>query len=194
MNRPLRQRHRTLWWLLAVSLPLGMAASLRARAPQPTNAEVPTLQTPAGDEGDEPMQLTFQRDDLWGSLPLRTSVLTASTRHFLELQPLRDLRRPDVLVYWLPDASLVASSGTPAVATSQDGAGHVAGDATSDCSAEGHGVPSSARLLGGLQGRQPRRFALPTDADLGRGAVLLYSLGHQQWLGTARLPGQSDAG
>ena len=76
----------------------------------------------------------------------------------LELDPARPIALPEVLVYW---------SASPSA---------------------GGGLPEDAYLLGGLAGDRARSFALPADA-LGRaGALVLYSLGHQQVVASTRLP------
>jgi hypothetical protein len=77
-----------------------------------------------------------------------------------ELKALRPLVAPDVLVYWTPDAAVDLGS-----------------------------LPADAHLVARLGGTAVHRFTLPAhDVPAPAGALVLYSLGHQEVVAAAVLP------
>ncbi len=96
MIRPLRRRHARAMAGLAVVLPLGFAAALVAREPERTTL-LPEAVAPAGPAIEAPMHAV---DDAWGELDLGMRVGRTAGRVVVELAPRREVRRPDLLVYW----------------------------------------------------------------------------------------------
>ena len=86
--------------------------------------------------------------------------VTGRAGRVIELKALRPLIRPDVLVYWTPTAK--------------------AGLAT---------LPEDAHLVGRIDGTTVQRFPLPAHGrPVPDGALVLYSLGHQEVVTSALLP------
>ena len=95
MIRELRLRHTRIWLVLAIVLPVGYAASLAGRVGIPEDPGE-GLRTP-----DLPGSAILELAGGWGGLPIRgRGFARPEAGPWLELQPLEDLRRPDVLVYW----------------------------------------------------------------------------------------------
>ena len=174
MIAPLRRRHRLLAVILLTSVPVLYVIALAARPAVPVQEPLP----PALAETTL-VEVTHERLEVFGEFSVRTRIgkvpshsaarrldtqgrqgdrLTSVDPWAVELTPVTAIARPEVLVYWTPSA------------------------------ATGDGLPDGAYLLGHLAGRRPRALALP-PAVLGRaGHLTLYSLGHQEILGTAELP------
>lgn len=108
-------------------------------------------------------------EDLFGVWPARLSWWSDGQ---IEITPLRPLDRPELLVYWSP------------------------GEIT------GGQIPDDAHLIGRLTSSRPHRFALPEtnagrtadsigraneETSAARGQLVVYSLGHQEIVATARL-------
>ncbi len=159
MIRPLRQRHRFLLAILSILLPLAFALALFAR-----KAPSRVQETSAVLRGDTPAlpRVLFEKEDLWPDSKIAARVCADAlppAQLALELQPREDFKAPDVLVYWSP-----RNSGAD------------------------EELLREAYLLGALAGKQKRRWLLPEAALQAEGALILYSLGHQQVLATTALP------
>lgn len=108
----LRRRHRRMFAVLGVLLPLAFAAGLAARKPVPAAAALPReLATPAPATAAD-----WERTDLFMRFPVQVRRLRAAAGE----PPALALRatdpqfaRPDLLVYWLPHAP-AASGELPA--------------------------------------------------------------------------------
>ena len=103
----------------------------------------------------------WEHEDLFDELPVTVRLLKppGAGPPLLELAPRSDPRRPDVLVYWAPAS------------------------APADQLAEG------AYLLGRLAGTRAQHFDFPPGTSAKSGRLYLYSLGHQELLDSALLPG-----
>ena len=105
MIRELRRRHHRIWLALAVVLPLGYAAALAGRVPVPLDP-AEALGPP-----DLPGSAVLELSGGWEGLPVRGRVFARpDAGPWLELQPLEDLRQPDLLVYW---SALPGGDGLP---------------------------------------------------------------------------------
>jgi hypothetical protein len=94
VNRALRTGHRGVWIALALLLPLLLVAALRARQPVPPGA--PLEPAPATATGAP----VHDVHGLWDQAAIDTRAWRDARGLVLELEPRRDLQRPDVLVYW----------------------------------------------------------------------------------------------
>ena len=158
MIRPLRRRHRVMVTVLAVTLPILFVAGLLARQPQ---ARVETIPEAVASSSETHPRLLAEEPNLWGELAIITRLhadAAPASGLAVELHPEAYLKAPDVLVYW-----------------------HVGTMPAENI------IPDGAYLLGALAGTQAWRFALPDTALHADGHLILYSLGHQQTIATARL-------
>lgn len=98
-------------------------------------------------------------DLAFADLPVTARVTGGGEDFRIELSPAEPLAKPEILAYW-----------------------------TASGSASGTALPAEAWLLGAFGGERPEAFAVPS-AVLGReGHLVLYSLGHQEVLGSVSLP------
>jgi hypothetical protein len=101
MIRPLRQRHRRMFAILSVILPIALAAGVAARKP------VPASSSPAGDpaEGFQRFTITqWSRSDLFSKTPFQVVLVrdpAGAGRFAIELSAPRNFSKPDLLVYWV---------------------------------------------------------------------------------------------
>ena len=123
MIRPLRNRHRRMVCALGVLVPVAFLAGIAARRHVPASRSVPTaLESTASDFGT----VLWTRADLWPGQSIITSLRRNAAGSVAVELLIRDLVRPDVLVYWvageetaveaLPDTARllgVLSNGTP---------------------------------------------------------------------------------
>jgi hypothetical protein len=152
MIRPLRRRHRVMIAGVAlVVLPLFVAALASRNLPGPMDRvpEVLLRQPGLG-------AVVAETEDLWAGLGVAARV----GGDVLELRTGAELPRPDVLLYWSPEAVEVGAA-----------------------------LPDRARLVGSLAGNGPERFILPAEASGGTGFLVLYSLAHQELFAAAPVPG-----
>lgn len=100
MVDPLRRRHRILTLALAVLAPPAFAAALAVRPSSTPPGELSPLLVSRPAAGPE----RWARDDLWAPLEIHTRLFAppAEGGPVVELAPVRDLRRPSLLVYWAP--------------------------------------------------------------------------------------------
>lgn len=166
----LRRAHRAIHRIAWLPIFLLFVAALSSRRPVEIAddgwAALPaaahgsgTMRTPTS----APRALLGTSTEAFGIWPARLSVWTDGT---LEIEPLRPLDRPELLIYWLSD---------PLV---------------------GETLPDSAQLLGRLAGTATRRFRLPPSSSASPGdpgILVVYSLGHQQVVATARLASLATA-
>lgn len=136
MIRPLRQRHRTMVCTLGVLLPIAFAAGLAARKPVPVAATVPSgLADQANDFG----RVVWTRTDLWPGQRIVTSLRRNAAGSVAVELIVRDLAKPDVLVY--------SAAGK-------------------DTAVEG--LPDNARLLGALSNRAALPIPADARGETGR--------------------------
>jgi hypothetical protein len=107
MIRPLRQKHRAVVCALAVVIPVGFAAGLAARRPVPIMAAVsPSLVANPQNFG----KIVWTKADVWPGQRIVTSLRkNAAGAGAVELT-VRDLERPDVLVYWAAGNDMAVES------------------------------------------------------------------------------------
>lgn len=150
MIRPLRQRHRIMITTLSVIIPTAFALGIARRS------EFPSSPVDPGSVSAETKRYTelWTRNDLWEKAGIRTRLLRSSSnpqRLAIELASTKQIVRPDLLVYWVPD-----------------------GLRTSDT------LPDNAVLLGNFIQTAPVQFELPGQSTNQNGLLLLYSLADQE--------------
>jgi hypothetical protein len=160
--RPLRARHRRAVAVLAVALPLGMAAALSARPPEldPAGSGARELERPGAAAPGPALARVFVRGfGPFGDLPLTAWLgRDEAGRTAIEFRPSGALLAPDLLAYWSPGRG-------------PEQAGLVLADAV---------------LLGRL-GEGPRRFALPGEGS-GGGYVVLHDLARGETVAVRAVP------
>jgi hypothetical protein len=97
MNRTLRKRHRRVFAVLGVALPIAFVVGIAARQPVPVMDGAPLgIAGTASDLG----QVVWSKEDLWPGNRLITILRrNAAGSVALELRA-SDLTKPDLLVYW----------------------------------------------------------------------------------------------
>jgi hypothetical protein len=136
MIRPLRQRHRAMVCVLGVMLPVAFAAGLAARKPVPVAATLPSgLAGRANDFG----RVVWTKPDIWPGQRIITSLRRDAAGSVAVELILRDLVKPDVLVYW-----------------------------TAGKEAAVQGLPGDARLLGACSNRAPLPIPADARGEAGR--------------------------
>jgi hypothetical protein len=129
MTRTLRQRHRRIFAVLGVALPVAFIIGMAARTP------VPAVDSLPGEIAGEPLRVAarqWSRDDLCTGTSIQAALVrerAGSGRFAVELTPPKDFARPDLLVYWMAGGSTVTEA-----------------------------IPDDAILLGGLDGSVPLPF------------------------------------
>ncbi|RIK93470.1 MAG: hypothetical protein DCC71_23990 [Proteobacteria bacterium] len=99
---PLRRAHRFATLALAVAVPPAFALAIASRPALPPAGEIPAALAREPATG----ALVLERDDLWRPLAIRTRLFAGDAAGpVVEIAPLADLARPDVLVYWAADAA-----------------------------------------------------------------------------------------
>jgi hypothetical protein len=107
MILPLRQRHRRIAISLGVVLPIVFIAGIAARKPVPTVASLPSE---TGTLALGPAARVWARSDLFAKTAVQVRLLrenVANGRAALEFSATRDLVKPDLIVYWVPDSPKV---------------------------------------------------------------------------------------
>ena len=145
MIRPLRQLHQRTFMALGFFLPLALALGILARQPFPVADPLAAPRLPA----PPPFPVTvWERNDLFGNLPIRVTLLRETQSDgalAVELSATKnDFIQPDLMAYWVP--------GNPPLT---------------------HQLPDHARLLGGFNADA---LPLPPAAATTNGVLVLYSL------------------
>jgi len=136
MIRPLRQRHRVMVCTLGVLLPIVFTVGIAARKSVPVVADVPSGLVPkASDYG----KMVWTKTDLWPGQRFITSLRRDAAGSVAVELMIRELAKPDVLVYW-------AAGKETAV----------------------EGLPDDARLLGALSNRSPLLIPADVRGETGR--------------------------
>lgn len=125
----LRRRHRIAALAIVAAAPLLLAVGLGARRPEARVDALPAALQSAAPAADA--VLLDELPGLWADLELHTRRFAAGPETWVELSARAPLRRPALLLYWLPSDAAVET------------------------------FPERATLLGSLRGREPQRFALP---------------------------------
>ena len=106
MILPLRRRHRRMFTVIAILLPVAFVAGVAARRPIPTTAPPEALLSPRQTFS----QNAWNRSDLFTNVAIRVQLLhdAANTnRSALQISPPKDFVKADLLVYWLPAESIL---------------------------------------------------------------------------------------
>ncbi len=115
MILPLRQRHRRLFAIIGVLLPIAFTIGIAARKPVPSTATTPgDLAAASGNfiPTDGELWNLFQRP----SIRVRLLYQPGTPRRAIRLFAIRDFAKPDLLVYWSP-GRLVLKDRLPTNAT-----------------------------------------------------------------------------
>jgi len=102
MIRPLRQRHRRMFIVLGVFLPVAFAVGIVARKSVPgmTSMLKELVASPQSSAVTE-----WERADLFTKTPIQVRLLreSAGASHFaVEFSAAKDFVKPDLIVYWVP--------------------------------------------------------------------------------------------
>ena len=170
MIRPLRQSHRILMGVLAVSLPVAVFLALIGReSPPPVRGTLPGLTQPslAGFNRLLRRETGIRLGEALVEIRLYTAADPDRLAVVITTLPNQAFRVPDLLVYWTDSAS---SPTRPA--------------------------PEESNLLGSLAENRPAAFVLPEAAASRGGRLLFYSLAHEElldfeWTLTETRPGGS---
>jgi hypothetical protein len=143
MIRPLRQRHRIMISTLSVIIPTTFALGIATRKVIPLSPSSANAPAKIGNYTE-----IWNRNDLWDKSVLRTRLLKSTSNLLLvELTSVKQIVRPDLLVYWVPGETRVQDS-----------------------------LPDNAFLLGSFDQAAPVSFALPNQATTKSGSLILYTL------------------
>lgn len=131
MIRPLRSRHRGIFILLLLLLPLGLGAAILARKPPAPASELPrSLDSQVALPG---YAIASESDDSWSGTVIHTHFLRNQEGGLaVELHPRAPLRQPALLLFW-----------------------------TSDTAEKPTRLPEDARLLGSFGGARGAFYPLP---------------------------------
>ena len=103
MIRPLRARHRAIFVVLALALPVGLAGALLSRpADSAVDALPEALRAPAVAAAGE---VAWSLAGGWDGVPLDAELRVDGGGAALVVTPLEDPRLPDLLVYWSPEGA-----------------------------------------------------------------------------------------
>ena len=101
MTRALRLRHRRVFAVLGVILPVALVIGITSRKPVPTAASLPRELA-----GESPRFAVTQwsRGDLFAKTRLRVALVrerAGAGRFAIELSAAKDFAKPDLLIYWI---------------------------------------------------------------------------------------------
>ena len=106
MILPLRRRHRRMFAVIGVLLPVAFVAGVAARKPIPTKAPSDALLSPRQTFS----QSGWNRSDLFTTVAVRVQLLhdgANTNRSALQISTPKDFVKADLLVYWLPAESIL---------------------------------------------------------------------------------------
>ena len=115
MILPLRQRHRHVFALLGVALPLAFVVGIAAQRPVPNVAALPAGLATAPGRFTTPV---WQRNDLFAKSPVQVRLVRETGRDGfgVSCSATKDFIKPDLLVYWAA-GNVPPGSSLPANAT-----------------------------------------------------------------------------
>jgi hypothetical protein len=107
MILPLRQRHRRVFAVIGVLLPIFFVVGIAARRTIPLQA-MPGLAVDLRTSETE----VWKRTDIFSKVPVKVRLLRGpmSSWYAVAFEPGRGFARPDLLVYWVTDAPTIAGS------------------------------------------------------------------------------------
>jgi len=159
MILPLRQRHRRLFAVLGVLLPIAFVAGIAARKTMPLRAETNWVT-----ELREAEKLAWERSDLFSKVPVRVRLLHGPAWYRVGFSVGRGFAKPDLLVYWV--------AGSPAITDKLPDHARLLGPFDPSLSLQ---LPSDAASTGGVlvlysladneivDASNPTRFTEPTN-------------------------------
>ena len=106
MILPLRRRHRRMFAVIAILLPVAFVAGVAARRPIPTTTPPVALLSPRQTFS----QSRWNRSDLFTNVAVQVQMLhdaVNTNRIALQISPPKDFVKADLLVYWLPAESIL---------------------------------------------------------------------------------------
>ena len=106
MILPLRRRHRRMFAVIAILLPVAFVAGVAARRPIPTTTPPVALLSPRQTFS----QSGWNRSDLFTNVAVQVQMLhdaVNTNRIALQISPPKDFVKADLLVYWLPAESIL---------------------------------------------------------------------------------------
>ena len=109
MILPLRRRHRRMFAVIGILLPVAFVAGVAARKPVPTTAPSDALLFPRQTFS----QNGWNRSDLFTNVAVRVQLLhdTANTNRIaLQISTPKGFVKADLLVYWLPAESMLKAN------------------------------------------------------------------------------------
>lgn len=101
MILPLRRRHRRMFAVIGILLPVAFIAGIAARKPIPTSTVPETISA----QPEAFTKLVWDRSDLFPKTTVRAQLLRDEgnlNRLAVILAASREFAKPDVLVYWVP--------------------------------------------------------------------------------------------
>lgn len=108
MIRPLRQRHRRMFTVLGILLPVLFAVGIASRNAAPSVDSLPAGLAAAPERFVDPL---WERDDLFEQVPIQVRLARDATdagNFGVQLVAKKDFLKPDLIVYWVtePPASV----------------------------------------------------------------------------------------
>ena len=106
MVLPLRRRHRRMFTVIGILLPVAFVSGVAARKPIPTTGPLDAPLSPRQTFS----QSGWNRGDLFTNVAVRVQLLhdTANTNRIaLQISTPKDFVKADLLVYWLPAESIL---------------------------------------------------------------------------------------
>jgi len=110
MTLPLRQRHRRMFAVLGVLLPLAFVAGIAAHKPVPAQG---SLANQFFSSRETFTTTQWERGDLFTNAPIQVRLLRERAGHgqfALQLSSAHDFVKPDLLVYWSSGAGTIAET------------------------------------------------------------------------------------
>jgi len=150
----LRQRHRRVFAVLGIALPVAFIVGVAARKPVPSVGVLPSeLANVTGKFSSR----VWERADLFAKTSIQVRLLREQAgggRFAVSFSAAKDFVKPDLLVYWV--------AGNPTVSDK---------------------LPENAALLGAFGSSA---VALPTEAAIAEGVLVLFSLADQEIVEASR--------
>ncbi|TAL00620.1 MAG: hypothetical protein EPO07_09450 [Verrucomicrobia bacterium] len=105
MILPLRQRHRRIFAVIGVLLPVAFVVGIAARKAMPLRAEKNWVT-----ELREAEKLAWERSDLFSQVPVRVRLLCGPGWYRIGFSAGRGFAKPDLLVYWVAGQQSVSET------------------------------------------------------------------------------------
>jgi hypothetical protein len=105
----LRQRHRRVFAGLGIFLPVAVVIGITARPSLPIAKEL----SPVFAANNEARLVVWERSDLFSKAPISVQFLQPSNKSggsFVGFTAAKNFVKPDLLVYWVPEDSVISDS------------------------------------------------------------------------------------